>query len=336
MRRKKEQPGGEMALRIAADGIEHLSPLPEAPGGMVVLYRADGAAVLCASGPFGERYGAVSGKPLLEALPEALWEELRERIALLSPQRPSNRFVWRLADGGAVTWHEWRNRGFFDDQGRPRVILSEVREIAKPDTAIQGVRELDAFYQLLIEDTRDVVYFTDQNGIIRYISDTVEKVSGWKPEEAEGSHYMSFIHPDDMMSHIEYMKTTLRGGPIRGIVTRIRTRGGDYQYARIASRLVTLDGRPEGVVGIISHAPDNVGNEYQILRMLLHLLSKNERTVLMLMADGKSRRSIARSLDTVPEAVDTYCRRIRKKLGTDDISPIIEMIRIYPRDYFNA
>jgi PAS domain S-box-containing protein len=204
------------------------------------------------------------------------------------------------------------------------------------DSAVRCVRTFESYYRLLIDDESDVVYFTDQNGIIRYISATVEKVSGWKPEEAQGSHYMNFIHPDDMMYHIEYMKKTLRGGPLRAIVTRIRTPGGDFQYARISSRLVSVDGRAAGVVGIISHAPDNIGNEYQILRMLLHLLSKNERAVLMLLAEGKGRRSVARAMDTVPEAIDTYQRRIRKKLGTEDLTPIIEMIRMYPREYFDA
>jgi PAS domain S-box-containing protein len=340
--RKKDRigPSAKTAdgVRLSLDGSEYRSPLAAAPEDMASLYRADTGEIIYASEPFRERFGPEGpGASLFALLPESLCDELRRDIEGISPDRPVSAFVHRVAtaDGDGV-WIEWRSRGFFDSEGKFRLVLSSACPVGERDATLRCVRTFDSYYRLLINGDSEVVYYTDQNGIIRFISDTVARVSGWKPQEIVGSHYMNFIHPDDMMSHIDYMKSTLEGGPFRAIVTRIRTRGGDYQYARIESRLAIINGKADGVVGIISHAPDNIGNEYQILRMLLHLLSKNERIVLMLFADGKTRRSAARSLNTVPEAIDTYLRRIRKKLGTEDIKPILEMIRMYPKEYFSA
>lgn len=327
------------ALRIALGGAEFLSPLMEDPDAMVCIYRADTGAVVRVSRAFRERFGLtaahIKGAAVFEMLPARMREKLREDVSGLTRTRPSASFVHRtLMEKGHAVWLQWQSWGFFDDGGRLRLVLTAARDVEKPESAIECVREFDAYYRLLIDNTSNVVYFTDPSGIIRYISETMERVTGWRPEEVVGTLYMNYVHPDDMMSQLDYMKSVLTEGSFRTIITRIRTREGQYQYARIESRLVIVKGSAVGVMGIIMHAPDKIGNEYQIIRMLLHMLSKNEKKVLMLFAEQKPRRLIARSMNTVPEAIDTYVRRIKKKLGTEDIGPILEMIRMYPKEYF--
>lgn len=327
------------AIWIAHDGVEFFSPLMEAPDAMVCIFRADTGTIVSAGKAFRERFGItaahIKGARVFEMLPAGVREKLRQSVSGLTPAKPLAAFVHRtVMEKGSAAWLQWQSRGFFDADGLLCLVLTAAHDIEDPGTPIECVREFDAYYQLLIDNTSNVVYFTDPSGIIRYISDTMKRVTGWKPEEVVGTLYMNYVHPDDMMSQLDYMKTVLTEGIFRTIITRIRTRDGEYRYARIESRLVVVKGSAVGVVGIISHAPDKIGNEYQILRMLLHLLSKNERRVLMLFAEQKSRRLIARAMNTVPEAIDTYVRRIKKKLGTEDIGPILEMIRMYPKEYF--
>jgi len=328
---------GVLVLKI--DGREYHSAMGNTRGELLALYSTQTGEILHANGPFCECFDLTEGEvlhsPVSQVIPEGLHKKLCRVTADITRQKPVNRTVHRFsATGGTVRWQEWTCRGFFDRDETPDILLASGRDITGYGEALEGVSEFDAFYQHFIENLTDVVFFTDRNGIIRYISRVVEELTQWKVDEVTGLHYMTFIHPDDMMTHIEYMKAVLNGNNDQPFVTRIQDSDGAYHYAKMVSRRVVKDGEVEGVVGIISHAADEISNEYQILKMLLYLLSGNERTVLMLLAGNETRRDIARIMDTVPEAVDTYIRRIKKKLNTDDIDPILEMIRMFPRDYF--
>lgn len=332
--RKAGSAVGYDAVTLRIDGGDFVSPL-SADDEMAALYRPATGFLVHANLTFCGRFGLDEQAVYETPLPPSLSDILCHPLSEITRDRPTARTVHRFEQpDGEARRHEWTVRGFFASGAAPEIVMITGREISGYGAAMERVSEFDAYYQHFIERLSDVVYFTDTNGIIRYISGVVEQVSQWKPDEVTGIHYMTFIHPDDVMSHIEYMKATLNGEPRRPFISRIRKKDGTYQYATMVSRRLIREGSVEGVVGIISHAASTVSNEFSILKMLLYLLSKNERTVLILLAGNEPRRNIARTMNTVPEAVDTYIRRIKKKLNAESIEPIVEMIRMFPRNYF--
>lgn len=54
------------------------------------------------------------------------------------------------------------------------------------------------FQKKLITTVPDIVVVADNNGIITYVNDELEKISDYKKEDVLGKHMFSFFHPDDV------------------------------------------------------------------------------------------------------------------------------------------
>ncbi|MBT2693630.1 bifunctional diguanylate cyclase/phosphodiesterase [Bacillus sp. ISL-55] len=59
------------------------------------------------------------------------------------------------------------------------------------------VREQEAKYRLIAENSDDLIRMIDAEGIVKYASPSHEVLLGYKPEELEGSRFDLYIHPED-------------------------------------------------------------------------------------------------------------------------------------------
>ena len=56
----------------------------------------------------------------------------------------------------------------------------------------------DEIYRCLVENADFVVYQIDAQGLISYVSPSIEIYSGYKVEEFIGQSFTRFIHPEDI------------------------------------------------------------------------------------------------------------------------------------------
>jgi len=56
----------------------------------------------------------------------------------------------------------------------------------------QALRESEARFRALIENSFDITAITDGDGLIRYVSPSVERILGYQPHELEGSTFSEF------------------------------------------------------------------------------------------------------------------------------------------------
>src|SRR4029077_3087452 len=66
------------------------------------------------------------------------------------------------------------------------------------DTAEAALRRNEDRFRSLIERGSDVITIIDAEGVILYESPSVERVTGYRPEECLGRRALEFIHPDDV------------------------------------------------------------------------------------------------------------------------------------------
>jgi PAS domain S-box-containing protein len=59
-----------------------------------------------------------------------------------------------------------------------------------------SIRESEARYNLLAENISDVIWIVDPNGVITYVSPSVEEMRGYMPDEMIGHRYEEFMPPD--------------------------------------------------------------------------------------------------------------------------------------------
>jgi PAS domain S-box-containing protein len=95
----------------------------------------------------------------------------------------------------------------------------------------QELKEREERFRLLAENTRDVVGLLDEEGNFRYVSPSVEWISGYAPDEIIGKHFYFFLSESDQEKYEDRpfaeLVTELNGDPL---VTRQKTKDGDVAW----------------------------------------------------------------------------------------------------------
>jgi len=85
----------------------------------------------------------------------------------------------------------------FDLHGT-KVMLSIVRDITERKRIEAGLRRSEEHFRTLTENSSDAVIVVDKKGIITYVSPSIERVMGYKPEELIGESGFNFIALADL------------------------------------------------------------------------------------------------------------------------------------------
>jgi two-component system cell cycle sensor histidine kinase/response regulator CckA len=94
----------------------------------------------------------------------------------------------------------------------------------------QALRESEARFRALIENSFDITAITDGEGVLRYVSPSVERILGYEPHELEGSTFVGFVHPDDVPDLAEsFERATSRPGQMQLRESRARHKDGTWR-----------------------------------------------------------------------------------------------------------
>lgn len=69
----------------------------------------------------------------------------------------------------------------------------------------------EAKYKQLIENIEEIVIEVDENGILRYVSPAVFKISGYSPIELIDAPFLPYIHPDDLQYVVKIIEEIKSG-----------------------------------------------------------------------------------------------------------------------------
>ncbi len=101
-------------------------------------------------------------------------EEQRIVRAKFAALRPSNAVItdqhWVLAPGGVMRWHEWTDRGFFDDEGRLIEIQSVGRDLTEQHEAQQRLVQSEGRYRRLFNTLPVAVWENDWSEVMAEIA----------------------------------------------------------------------------------------------------------------------------------------------------------------------
>jgi PAS domain S-box-containing protein len=164
------------------------------------------------------------------------------------------------------------------------------KKMVCPEQAEEASPQSDGWYRDIIENLNDVVYATDQHGIITYISPVIESLAGYSPSEIIGRSYTDFIHPEDL-SRIRSQLEKVMAGRGEPSEYRILTKLGEIRWIRASSRPRFVGGEAIGLCGVFADVTARkVGDE-----ALQHEfeMSNKERTSELLKLNEELRAEIA-------------------------------------------
>ena len=141
--------------------------------------------------------------------------------------------------------------------------LLQFRDIQAETRVMHAMAADRRLYQLLEENSSDVVYSAGLDQRITWISPAVSQSLEWWPAELVGTKVADLIHPEDEIATQATLDRILSGreveNPVGGFLVRMRTRSGEYRWMSSQTRRVRDEHhRATGVIGSLTPADDLV------------------------------------------------------------------------------
>lgn len=176
---------------------------------------------------------------------------------------------------GNYLWMSARSKSFSNDQSPPSGRIISLRDIEAEVAARETLLASESRFRLLAENASDIVLETDANSRIRWVSPSLPRVLGWRPEEWIGRDPLDFIHPNDVDEVRRYRQGALRGDPSATLKVRFRDSVGAYHWmsgedhvvrgrnAEVLTRIIGLRGIDAEIAALESMA--HAESQYRML-----------------------------------------------------------------------
>jgi PAS domain S-box-containing protein len=117
-----------------------------------------------------------------------------------------------------------------------------------------ALRRSEEHFRALIENASDYVMILDRAGAIQYVSPSVERILGYRPEEMLGGGTERMVHPDDLATVYRAMEKVFEHpGDVFRAEFRIRHRDGSWRVFENVARTLRAD---SGAAGAVANARD--------------------------------------------------------------------------------
>lgn len=90
-----------------------------------------------------------------------------------------------------------------DAQGAPKTLVAVMRDITKRKRAEEALKQREENFRVLVDNSMDISLITNADLTVRYVSPSVERVLGYKPEEVIGRNALEFLSPEDIQNITE-------------------------------------------------------------------------------------------------------------------------------------
>jgi len=175
---------------------------------------------------------------------------------------------------GTIVWVDSVSSRVRDDSIGDSGWIVSLRDIDAQVRAEQELSAREEQYRMLAENASDVVWQTDREGRVVWVSPSVTPVLGWEPAELLGRTGVELIHPGDVeRTRVERDET--RGERALQTQFRVLTKDGGARWMSVAIRSVGPDTSQGRVVTM-----RDIEDEVLARERLVHALGHDQATGL--------------------------------------------------------
>jgi PAS domain S-box-containing protein len=133
--------------------------------------------------------------------------------------------------------------------GNPVGFVGISRDIAERQRTEEVLRRSEHYFRSLIENALDVIFITNGDGTIRYLSPSGERVFGYTAEDAIGKDTFAFVHPDDLPIVMDaFARVIQHPGATFRAEYRVRHQEGSWRVVEAVGRNLLEDPAVAGIV----------------------------------------------------------------------------------------
>jgi len=157
--------------------------------------------------------------------------KVNQLFASITPSNPVGTLEYRvvLPDGG-VRWHQWTERGIFDEQGRLLEYQCVGRDITQRKKAEERLVESEAQLRLLTELIPQHVWTGFPGNVADFRNQRWLDYTGMTIEEVREKGWMAALHPDDHGSVLNAIREAASQKRIYEVEERLRRADGQYRW----------------------------------------------------------------------------------------------------------
>ena len=156
-----------------------------------------------------------------------------------------------LSKSGEPHWMSISVRPLRDDDDSIAAVVVGLRSLEAEMATRQSLAESEAHYRLLAENASDIVYETDRDGAITWVSPSVFDVLGWRPDALVGTRAAELVAFEDSVALTRKYEKLLSGTRVGRGQIRLRTASGHLRWMSVRAQ-TTRDSSRQVVGSVIS------------------------------------------------------------------------------------
>jgi len=139
-------------------------------------------------------------QPHTVVLPPEDVRQLKQHLALLTPQNPVATIEHRIImPSGEIRWQRWNDRAIFDKDVHIVEYQSVGRDITETKNAEKTLRESEAYYRTIFENTGTASVIVEEDTTISLANAEFASLCGYSREEIEGKRrWTEFVVKEDL------------------------------------------------------------------------------------------------------------------------------------------
>jgi PAS domain S-box-containing protein len=150
----------------------------------------------------------------------------------------------------------WHNTILRDDDGFIEGTLSSGEDITDRRRAENALLESENKFRSITEQIGDVIFITDSEGAVTYISPASEKMFGCLPEDMTGRHFSEFLDPSSVDTCLNAFTSAIENRhDTRNLELLIKRGNGTLFYGELSGTRYVL-GTATGTLGVIRDISD--------------------------------------------------------------------------------
>ena len=184
--------------------------------------------------------------------------------------------LYETSRSGQIILEAWITPLGLENGGELRGYLSQILEITEERQTEAALEDSEKRYQLLAENMTDVLFTTDLELNLTYVSPSVEHLLGYEVEELHGTSLIELMSPESVWTAIEAVKDALEAekgadqkltrGDSPPLEIQLKRNNGSLVWVEVA-RTFTRDskGNPTGVLGVARNIEERKENQRALI-----------------------------------------------------------------------